>query len=238
MTRLLVSVRDAEEAAIARRCGVDLVDVKEPSRGPLGAADFSVVGEVVREIAPARPVSMALGELLQWKPNLASQLPAGLDFVKWGMAGAAGGSEWPSIWRLAVGSLPTQTRPVAVVYADWKAACAPQPHEIVSQAARLRCPFLLVDTFEKSSGGLLQSLSPPELADLVRLTRQQKLGVVLAGSLSEETIPRVLPLEPDYVAVRGMVCRGGRSGPIEAARIERLLQLLEDHSIRSVSRIA
>ena len=35
----LVSVRSPEEALAALEGGADLIDVKEPSRGPLGAAD-------------------------------------------------------------------------------------------------------------------------------------------------------------------------------------------------------
>ncbi len=42
MTRLLVSVRSAAEAEIALSAGADLIDVKEPSRGSLGAADPAV----------------------------------------------------------------------------------------------------------------------------------------------------------------------------------------------------
>ena len=35
--RILVSVRDADEADIAVRAGADLVDAKDPKRGALGA---------------------------------------------------------------------------------------------------------------------------------------------------------------------------------------------------------
>ena len=38
MTGLLVSVRSASEARVALAAGVDVIDVKEPNRGSLGAA--------------------------------------------------------------------------------------------------------------------------------------------------------------------------------------------------------
>ena len=47
MTRVLVSVRDALEARIALDCGVDLIDVKEPLRGPLGAADAVAMADML-----------------------------------------------------------------------------------------------------------------------------------------------------------------------------------------------
>ncbi|NUQ63915.1 MAG: hypothetical protein HUU20_15665 [Pirellulales bacterium] len=226
MARLLISVRDVQEARVARECGADLIDVKEPSRGPLGAADFDVVGDVVREVAGRTPVSMALGELLQWLPCRASQLPEGLTYAKMGMAGTIGNSAWLSTWRLALESLPNSVLSVAVAYADWFTAGAPQPLEIAVEAAGLGCSWLLIDTFSKSSGWLLECISFRELGELVSLARQRRLGVVLAGSLSEQTIPMVLPLEPDYVAVRGAACCGGRLGCVEAARVERLARLL------------
>ncbi len=56
MTGLLVSVRDAEEAADAVAAGADLIDVKEPRGGSLGATSPAVMAEVVRSVAGRRPV--------------------------------------------------------------------------------------------------------------------------------------------------------------------------------------
>ena len=61
--RLLVSVRDAAEAEAALAGGADLIDVKEPSRGPLGRADAGVIRYVVKAVGGRAPVSAALGEL-------------------------------------------------------------------------------------------------------------------------------------------------------------------------------
>ena len=55
MTRLLVSVRSAEEAADAVSAGADLIDVKEPSAGSLGAATPEVVAAVMEAVAGRRP---------------------------------------------------------------------------------------------------------------------------------------------------------------------------------------
>ena len=64
MTGLLVSVRSAAEARIALEAGADLIDVKEPRRGALGAADPAVWKDVCRAVAGRVPVSVALGELV------------------------------------------------------------------------------------------------------------------------------------------------------------------------------
>src|SRR5262245_65855688 len=97
MSGLLVSVRSAAEAEVALAGGATLIDVKEPARGSLGRADDMTIAAVLHVVAGRRPVSAALGELVD-----KSSLPrcSGLAFVEWGLAGAArldwrGDVEWP-----------------------------------------------------------------------------------------------------------------------------------------------
>src|SRR4029077_10496484 len=61
--RLLVSVVDAAEARLAVAGGVDVVDVKNPAEGSLGAPSPGVIAAVRREVPPELPVSVALGDL-------------------------------------------------------------------------------------------------------------------------------------------------------------------------------
>src|SRR5215468_9568595 len=84
---LLISVRDAAEAEAALRGGADVIDVKEPRRGSLGRADAATIAAVVACVAGRRPVSAALGELVE--PGSEAVPGPGLSFVKWGLAGTA-----------------------------------------------------------------------------------------------------------------------------------------------------
>src|SRR5438128_1572682 len=90
---LLVSVRSAAEAEIAIGAGAALIDVKEPSRGPLGRADDTTIAAVVKQVAGRRPVSAALGELPAYEETRSARvsdpadlvtegLPAGLRYIK------------------------------------------------------------------------------------------------------------------------------------------------------------
>jgi (5-formylfuran-3-yl)methyl phosphate synthase len=90
-TRLLVSVRNPAEALAALAGGADLIDVKEPARGPLGRAGDAVITAVVRCIAGRRPVSAALGELAA-EPK--TDAPPGLRYHKWGLAGCGSNPRW------------------------------------------------------------------------------------------------------------------------------------------------
>jgi len=116
---------------------------------------------------------------------------------------------------------------VAVVYADWQRAEAPPPESVIDNAAGQRCGVVLFDTFDKTRGGLLDYLPVAQLASLTSRSRQAGLRVVLGGGLCRATIPQVLPLAPDYVAVRGAACRRGRTGNLDVARVRELCALLQ-----------
>ncbi|MBK5187486.1 MAG: hypothetical protein JJD97_04525, partial [Gemmatimonadaceae bacterium] len=60
--RLLVSVRNAEEARTALAGGAEIIDAKEPSLGALGAVELGVLREIVQAVGRMRPVSAALGD--------------------------------------------------------------------------------------------------------------------------------------------------------------------------------
>lgn len=226
MTRLLVSVRSAEEALAALAGGADLIDIKEPARGALGAADRATWLAVQDAIARRAPLSAALGELLELPP---------LEFegchfrwVKAGLAGCASHGDWRErLQRLRL-SLPAETELVAVIYADAERAAAPTPEQIVTAAIDLGLRTLLIDTFDKSRGDVWTALASDELAALLATAKSHGLRVALAGSIDAGNFPRALQLAPDWVAVRGAACLGGRTGTVTAERVA----TLKDHLTR------
>ena len=218
MARLLVSVRDVDEAQVALRAGAHLIDVKEPSRGSLGRADRSIVEEIVAAVGKAAPMSMALGELANDGGEAGGAMVAGVSYVKLGLAGMADEPGWPERWRRAVEPMEG-VDVVAVVYADWTKARAPRPDRVLEEACRLGCRAVLIDTFEKSAGNLLSHWPIGELSLFVAEVGRRAMLAVLAGSLDRDAIGRVLPLAPDYIAVRGAACQGGREGPLDFQRV-------------------
>jgi uncharacterized protein (UPF0264 family) len=97
--RLLVSVRDVDEASLAAAAGVDLVDCKDPGAGALGALSPSRVASIVRALRANGfdgPVSATIGDV---PPEAVTEIlrrveavaACGVNLVKVGVApGAAG----------------------------------------------------------------------------------------------------------------------------------------------------
>jgi (5-formylfuran-3-yl)methyl phosphate synthase len=209
MARLLVSVRSVAEARAALAGGASLLDVKEPSRGSLGQADPAVVAAVIDLAAGRVPVSAAMGEL---DAESSLSIHPSLAYAKWGLAGWQLKPRWRATLK-RVGELLREGLPecrlVAVGYADWQRANAPEPARVVDQAVTAGCGALLVDTWGKDGTNLLDWIDFQAVSELVHACREVRLPVALAGSLGILQIERLMALEPDWFAVRGAACRGG-----------------------------
>ncbi len=234
MTRLLISVRDADEAATALAGGVDLLDIKEPDHGALGAATPAVWRAVLAVSQGRVPTSAALGELLEHTHH-DDDLLARFQYAKIGLAGCGVRSDWLPRWSDSLRRLPPSVAPVAVVYADWTGCQAPPPLEIIQQAAGLRCQAVLFDTYDKSGGNLFAYLPTDQLERLVAMIRDAGLQVVLGGSLAGQAVTTACQLAPDYIAVRGAACRGTRNGPVDLERVRSLTALLHASAVFSSS---
>jgi uncharacterized protein (UPF0264 family) len=55
------------------------------------------------------------------------------------------------------------------------------------------------------------------LRKCVAAARAVGMFVVLGGQVTEQHLPDLLPLEADFIAVRGAVCRGDRASRLDPA---------------------
>ncbi|MGH7174678.1 MAG: (5-formylfuran-3-yl)methyl phosphate synthase, partial [Gemmataceae bacterium] len=231
--RLLVSVRSAAEVEAAIAGGAELIDVKEPERGSLGPADVGVVADVVAKIAGRRAVSAALGELLDsfWKkPSVVPHLA----YAKWGLAGFH--RHAPLVWRWHLTHMSQQLaevnpgcQAVAVAYADWQRAQAPPPENVCDFAIEKATGAFLLDTWKKDGSTLLDCLSLTEIERMRERCRAAGVPMALAGSLGPAEIQTLLPLRPDWFAVRGAVCQGRQRGAsIDEGKVRQLAVLLDE----------
>lgn len=229
---LLVSVRTAKEAEAAFSGGAEVIDIKEPARGPMGRADADVIDAVTRVVAGRRLVSAAFGELVDCDgvvPSGAS--PGGVGYLKWGLARCAGGDAWRAFFsrQWSDGS----RRAVAVAYADWQRAGSPPVRDVILFAVAHPGAVVLVDTFGKEPTvrgrrpTLLDWLDTEEAVDLCQCCREAGVRIALAGSLGLKEIRDLAPARPDWFGVRGAVCAGGnRHETVELARVQALVNAL------------
>jgi uncharacterized protein (UPF0264 family) len=228
MTQLLVSVRSGEEAATALAGGANIIDVKEPLRGSLGAADPAVWRDVLQAVAGQVPTSAALGEWTSPQLHSLAVQTAGFDFVKVGLSHWHGAAV--DTWQTLHRAIPVSATLVPVVYADAPAASCDSLPAMFSRAiqlAKATCSLLiLIDTFEKAGRTLLDFATVSELQALLDQARAKQVRVALAGALRADSIASLLPVAPAILGVRGAVCVAGRSGQLDSGRVKSLADLI------------
>ena len=233
--RLLVSVRSRAEASSAVAGGCDILDLKEPNRGSLGMVDLKIAEEVV-DFTNDVPLSLALGELSDWKQNKSFPLiPPGITYCKIGLSGQAAHSRWQQKWkhfRESVDESGSREHGwIAVIYADYQNAGAPAPEEVLEAATNTNCAGVLIDTFSKTAGNVFECLPLQDLSRFIAQIRSSGMLVALAGSVSLNHLPTILPLRPDIVAVRGSVCRDfRRTSEVQMEHVQQFKETLGQNS--------
>jgi uncharacterized protein (UPF0264 family) len=218
VTGLLASVASREEAIQAVAWGADIVDLKDPSRGALGAWKPNDLALAVEQLAGEVTLSATTGDL-PMRPGLlaeaaAATAAAGVALVKVGFF--AGGDVAACI--AALEPLARRgVRLVAVLMADQ----APELR-LVPALARAGFAGVMLDTADKAAGGLRAHQDPRALAGFVAAARASGLLSGLAGSLTLQDIEPLLSLRPDYLGFRTALCRGDRTAALDAEAFARV----------------
>src|SRR5579883_2126939 len=174
MTRLLVSVRSADEAAAALAGGADLIDVKEPAAGALGRASEATLRAIVATVGGARPVSATIGDMpLTPEPVVVAvraTAATGVDIVKIGFFDGDAPATLATLEPVAADG----TRWAAVFFAD-----RPIDLDLVDRSAAAGACAAMLDTADKAAGSLLDHRPLSSLAAFIERARACRLLVGL-----------------------------------------------------------
>ncbi len=214
--QLLVSIRHRDEIGPALRGGCDILDLKDPLNGALGMVDAQTLRSISASLhdydqSVAVPVSMALGELLEWQEHCSIPfIPAEITYLKMGMSHTASQHNWYSHWLDVRKRIEEKNRTafqwIAVAYADWKQATAISPQEVLTAAIESQCAGLLIDTYSKQGESLLDLLPLDDLKTLIEQAHSHKLKMALAGSINKENMVSLSDILPDIIGIRGAAC--------------------------------
>ena len=159
MTLMLASVTGPEEAEIAIAGGADIIDLKDPAAGALGAVPVERVAATVAMVAGRRATSAVTGDLPMEAGTVLHAAEAiaatGVDFVKVGLfptGGRAGVIK-------ALSALAAKTKLIGVLFADQES----DPAALLGALADAGFHGAMLDTAQKSGERLLT------LIDIMRL---------------------------------------------------------------------
>jgi (5-formylfuran-3-yl)methyl phosphate synthase len=225
MSELIISVRNLEEALLVANAGAKWIDVKEPTRGSLGAATFVVRDEIAAGLAawPQLCLSAADGELTDWQASTQlATLANAYQFAKVGLSRCADVSNWQSRWHNWRTQLAEQTQPVLVYYADGDRHGQPTITELQQLIDCEQIQWLLIDTFDKSGPSLCELLNHSELSHLVQQFRQFLPNIVLAGKVRCDQFQQLTQYHPQAIAVRSAVCSASNEPSARTGQLNRL----------------
>ncbi len=221
--KVLASVRDAEEAKVALAAGAHVIDLKEPAAGALGAVSIEVVRDVVTLISGKALVSATIGDLPLVPDHIYEACKAwattGVDYIKIGIFPG----DLPGTLKALAPLIKDGAKIIAVVFADghimWQ--------QVLTHVAEAGFAGIMLDTGNKSNGGLLDNLPAAVCCAFVTAAHEHGLMCGLAGSLKLEDIPVLASFAPDYLGFRGALCDDGRSGKLSAAKLKAVISALQ-----------
>jgi (5-formylfuran-3-yl)methyl phosphate synthase len=200
LVSVLVSVRNVEEAKIALKAGVDLIDLKEPEKAAMGMVDLSVVSLIQKALTSNLSLSMACGELSDVPKHL-DFLPTGISFYKFGLSNCKSTGNWVHnllLLKEQVLLLNESAFIVPVLYGDYLKANSIKPFALLEMLLEHSFFAIMIDTWVKDGSSVLDWITVDELSQI-----QNKCEVNL------EKITRVIRegVKPAWFGFRGAVCK-------------------------------
>jgi len=234
---LLISPINTDEAHEAIEGGADIVDVKNPKEGSLGA-NFPWVIRNIRNITPeGMHVSATLGDV-PYKPGTVSLAAAGAvvsgaDYIKVGLYGTKNYDEALEVMENVVRSVREFDKNALVVasgYADAHRVGAVDPMEIPKVAAEAGADLAMVDTAVKDGKTLFDFMDIDKLQEFNNMIHDHGLKSALAGSIKKNQLKLLYDVGCDVVGIRGAACTGGdrNKGSIHRSAVSELKGMIEN----------
>lgn len=226
MTLMLASVADASEAELVLQLGADIIDLKNPAQGALGAVALDEARYAIKAIARRRQTSATLGDPPYAPDELISRAraltDAGIDNLK-----LAVDAQMLEQFGEALKPLARDVALIGMLFADR----APD-FGLLPKLAALGFKGAMLDTGDKRGGRLLNHMDVARLEAFCARCRELGLLCGLAGSLEAPDIPRLLLVAPDVLGFRGALCRAHeRRGAIDPASVTLIRDLIPRASV-------
>lgn len=203
MSKWLASVQSLEEAQILVEVLPDILDIKNPSKGALGALPVEDVKEIVRFIAGRCETSATVGDLAMQaeviNPAMKAMAKSGVDYIKVGLFPTLELLDCLAAMTATIDSLPVPV--IAVLFADsWP------EQDVLAILNVTGFRGVMVDTAIKDGQHLLDHWESHQLAAFVNGAHQQNLICGLAGALRQQDVYTLQQFGADYLGFRSALC--------------------------------
>jgi (5-formylfuran-3-yl)methyl phosphate synthase len=229
MTQLLISVKNTQEALLALHAGADVIDLKDPNVGALGALDMQMTLEIVEAIDGRVVLSATVGEghvsIKALCQSIQMRADSGVDIIKIAISDFFYTDEFfIEIQKLTKSNIKI----VAVFFGDGEI-----DFELFPILQRTGFYGVMLDTQSKQLC-LLDHQSEQNICRFIEKSRENELISGLAGSLKILHIDFLIMFEPTFIGMRGGVCEENmRKSTLNNAKVQEVKNMLLKHNIEA-----
>ena len=202
MTGMLASVATLKEAKIVLDQKVDIIDLKNPRLGALGALDQKVISSVVELVNNSIPTSATIGDINPDDTRLSELIldtaKTGVNFVKVGLFD----KNIPDYFVKIINQCGKKNINIIIVFFAEDITNI----NLLDSLMESNIKGVMIDTKNKSSMNLCSLIKYETLNQFIKLAKSYNLLTGLAGSLKYEDIEGLISLRPDYLGFRGALC--------------------------------
>ena len=233
--KLLISPRNKTEAIEAIKGGANIIDIKNPFEGALGA-NFPWVIEEILDIVPKNiETSCTIGEMskLPGSLSLAARGAAstGVNYIKAGLSGLRKPEEAINLMSKvvrAVKNFDSEIKVVIVGYADAEKIGSINPLLVPIITANVSADIAMIDTSIKNGKSLFNFLTKKQIKNFVDSSHKLKLKTALAGSIKKTDLADIQSSGTDILGIRGAACTNENRlyGKITRKKVQEIINYL------------
>jgi|TARA_B100000767_G_scaffold69624_1_gene66270 dihydroneopterin aldolase len=229
MSKILASIKNLSEAKILLNTDIDIIDLKDPSKGALGRLEKNDIEIIINYINNEKLTSSTVGDLPNSEKLISKNVneisSTNVDFIKIGV--------YDNNYIETLCKIKSCKKLIAVFFAD---LFLPTESEI-KNLRDSGFSGVMVDTSNKKSGNLFNHLSYTEINNFLTTAKNVNLLTGIAGSINETHINEVIKLNPNYMGFRGALCENNsvRSSNISATNVNNIIDLVKNYKNISIS---
>ncbi len=222
-TNLLISLRKLDELSEEIINEVDILDLKDPLNGSIGAWDLQDIKKVICRFKKQIEISATLGDIFindKFLIKLKQFDKLNLDYIKFGLLSMNIKNLFDKIKFL--GERQFKTKLVCVVFVD---IC--NHFNLVYKKLDLfdECgiKYIMLDTYDKNNGDLLSFCNISKLDKFISKCKKFDIKIGLAGSLKETHIPLMMKLKPNILGFRSAICKfNKRMSEVDTRKLKKI----------------
>ena len=217
MLKILASIQNISEAKILINSEIDIIDLKDPSKGALGKLNISDIEDIINFINKKKLTSSTIGDLPNNKKLISKSVDElsilNIDFIKIGV--------YKRSYINTLAEINSCKKLIAVFFAD---LFLPKEKDLLF-LKESGFSGVMIDTSNKKLGNLFDHASFSEINNFISNAKKLNLLTGIAGSINESHINQITKINPNYMGFRGALCENKliRNSTISANNVKNIV---------------